>query len=178
MRLALVPLALALAAPGAARADLALRLARLGDAPAARAPSAHLDLPPLDAGGPGLLRVDDGAGARGGANAEPALALILGIIPGFGLGHLIANSPRWTTWLIVDVALLAVWIVGSSLDVGDPLNALFFVALVVERVFEGVDAYRAAGGRLADAGRSPPAWALARPVRDPATATLATVGRF
>jgi hypothetical protein len=177
MRLALVPLALALAAPGAARADLALRLARLGDAPAARAPSAHLDLPPLDAGERGLLRVDDGAGARGGT-AEPALALILGIIPGFGLGHLVANSPRWTTWLVVDVALLAVWIVGSTLDVGDPLNALFFVALVVERVFQGVDAFRAAGGHLADAGTSPPAWALARPVRDPAVSTLATVGRF
>jgi hypothetical protein len=178
MRLAFVPLALALAAaPGAARADAVLQLARLGDAPSERRPSAHLELPPLDAGGLGLLRVDDGAGARGGS-AEPALALILGIIPGFGLGHLVANSPRWTTWLIVDIALLAVWIVGSSLDVGDPLNALFFVALVVERVFEGVDAFRSAGGRFADAGSSPPAWALARPVRDPATATLATVGRW
>jgi hypothetical protein len=124
-----------------------------------------------------MNRADDGAGARGGT-AEPALALILGIIPGFGLGHLVANSPRWTTWLIVDIALLAVWIVGSSLDVGDPLGALFLVAVVVERVFEGIDAFKSAGGRMAMSGQSPPAWALARPVRDPAACAFAGVGRF
>ena len=166
MRLFLVPLAMAVAAaPGAARAELALRLAVLGDAPARSAPAARLELPELSVRGLEALRVDDGAGARG-STAEPALALILGIIPGFGIGHLVANSPRWTTWLVVDVALVAVWVIGSALDAGDPLGTLFFVAVVVERVFEGIDAFRAAGGRFAMRdGAPPPAWALARPVR-------------
>jgi hypothetical protein len=178
MRFALVPLALALvAAPVGARAELRLRLARLGDAPAEHAPSARLDLPALQLSGLDALRVDTGAGARG--SETPALALILGIIPGFGLGHLIANSPRWTTWLLVDVVLVAVWVVGAAADVGDPFDTLMWVVTIVERIFEGIDAFRSAGGRFAsrDGDLPPSALAVARPVRDPGAAGFA-VARF
>jgi hypothetical protein len=177
MRLFLTLLVVA-AAPGAARAAPELRLAVLGDAQARSAPAARLAVPELSVRGLEALRVDDGAGARGPTTAEPALALILGIIPGFGIGHLVANSPRWTTWLVVDLALVAVWVVGSALDAGDPLGTLFLVAVVVERVFEGIDAFRAAGGRLAMRdGAGPPAWALARPVGDSAALARTALAR-
>ncbi len=174
MRLLFVPLALLVAgAPAGARAELTLRLAVLGDGPSRRAPAAQLDVPELSVGGLAALRADDGAGARG-TTAEPALALVLGIIPGFGIGHLVANSPRWTTWLVADLLIVAVWVVGSALDAGSTLGTLFLVAVIVERVFEGIDAFRAAGGRFAMRdGAGPPAWALARPISDPAGRSLA-----
>jgi hypothetical protein len=117
---------------------------------------------------PPLLAPLPGAG-YGYGGSDPAVSLILGIIPGFGMGHLVANSPRWTTWLVVDVVLLALWVVAPS--VNEPFGTLVFVGSVVERVFEGIDAYRASGGRaVADAG--PPPGSLlaldARPVGDPA----------
>jgi hypothetical protein len=160
------------AAPAAARAAPGPRLATLEDTRPA-GPSARLDVPPLALGSSGAPLRLDGAGARAAGDATPALSLILGIIPGFGLGHLVAGSPRWTTWLIVDVILLAVWVIGSEVDAlnDDPLDTLFFVAVVVERVFQGIDAFQAAGGRIAS--RAPPggrALAAARPVRDPAGA--------
>jgi hypothetical protein len=179
--LALVTLAIvATASPAAAREPARLRLALLGDAPA-RAPSARLALPALDLAGADdaapLLRVDDGAGARGGgADVMPALSLILGMIPGFGIGHLIANSPRWTTWLVVDIALLAVWVISSAFEPLDdgPFNTLLFVVVVVERVFQGIDAFKAAGGRLAlDGSQGTPAYAFARPVADRAAGRFA-----
>ena len=166
MRFLLVPLALLVAAaPAAARAELVLSLDVLGDAPAHGTPSARLELPELSVPGLEALRVDDGAGERG-RTAHPALALFLGIIPGFGVGHLVANSPRWTTWLIADLLIVAVWVIGSALDAGEPLGTIFLVAVIVERVFEGIDAFHAAGGRFAMGdGAEPPAWAVARPVR-------------
>jgi hypothetical protein len=159
-------------APAAAAAAPGLRLPSLEDARPV-APSVRLDVPALDlgAGAAAPLRLD-GAGARAAGDATPALSLILGIIPGFGLGHLVAGSPRWTTWLIVDVVLLAIWVIGSEVEPlnESPLDTLFFVAVVVERVFEGIDAFKAAGGRLAAGSpRGGAALALARPLRDPAS---------
>jgi hypothetical protein len=164
------------AAPTVARGAPGLRLSSFEDARAG-GPSARVEVPVLDLGGAAAPLRLDGAGARAAGDATPALSLILGIIPGFGLGHLIAGSPRWTTWLIVDVVLLAIWVIGSEVEPlnESPLDTLFFVAIVVERVFEGIDAFQAAGGRLAAVSpRDAPAWAFARPLRDPAAA----LGRF
>lgn len=168
-----VAVLVALAAPSAALASPRLRLTTLEDARGG--PSARLEVPVLDAGGAGTALRRDGAGARAAGDATPALSLVLGIIPGFGIGHLVAGSPRWTTWLIVDVLLLAIWVIGSEVEPLNegPLDTLFFVAVVVERVFEGLDAFKAAGGRFAAVSRAdPPAWASARPLRDPALAAV------
>jgi hypothetical protein len=146
MRAFLTALLLA-AAPALARAEIDLRLDRPGDA--ASGPSARLELPDLSLGrlsAGDLFLSRDGRG-RGGTRVEPALCLVLGIIPGFGLGHLLAGSDRWVLWLVVDIVIAAVfwgpfwyW----------PDHPGYFPALsllvVVERIFEGVLAYRAAGG--------------------------------
>ncbi len=134
-----VPILALLAAPAVARAQ-SLRLSSLSGERAA--PGAHL-VPPLELG---ALAVDTGSGAGGGT--EPVLALILGIFPGFGLGHYVAGA-AWQSWAIIDVILLVAAIVVTAADLG-VLEALAWIATVVERVVEGLDAYhRAGGGRLA-----------------------------
>ncbi len=169
-------LALMLAAPALARADLRL-VSSVFDGGAPAAP-AHLDLPQLRLDADASLVIDDGGGAghhRYRSGVEPVLALILGIIPGFGLGHLIAESPRFVMWLVIDVVLLAVGGFGfwgpHYLD-PYPLGGVFGLLVLVERVIEGIDAFHQAGGSFADLG--PPlddvrvALNVARPVRDPA----------
>jgi hypothetical protein len=140
--------AAALALPFAARAETGLALhafdRRAG-------PSAALDVPPLalrDVPGLALAR-DEGGGAgarRGrGAGVDPAIALVLGIIPGFGIGHLVAGSDRWPIWLIADVVIAVVfW--GPWGGDGFGRGGLGLLVLV-ERVFEGLDAYGEARGR-------------------------------
>ncbi len=160
----LVAVLFALAAPVAARADLSLQHPVFADADGAFAPGAHL-VPPLQLGS---LAVDTGSGAKGGN--EPVLSLILGIFPGFGLGHYIAGAP-WQSWALIDGLLLVAAIVVTAADLG-VLVALAWIATVVERVIEGLDAYhRAGGGRIA--AREPPpgaAVAVGPPpqARDPA----------
>src|SRR5512138_1843468 len=136
------------APPEAARAS---RAAPRLDVPALQLDEASASLA-LEGGVPG--------GGSGAGRVDPVVALVLGIFPGFGLGHYVAGSPRFTTWLLVDVVLLAALIVASSTD-AHPLDTLAWVATVVERVFEGLDAYKAAGGRMAAAG-PPPRVRLAR----------------
>ena len=86
-----------------------------------------------------------GSGADGG-RPEPVLALVLGVIPGFGLGHFYAGARgEATTWLIIDLVLLGGSIVIWSVA-GSPLDALIWIAWVVERGFEGYFAFKAAGG--------------------------------
>jgi hypothetical protein len=129
----------AVASPVAARADLALQHPVLSGA---GAPRAHL-VPPLQLG---AVALDTGAGAGGGT--EPVLALILGIFPGFGLGHYVAGA-AWQNWALIDGLLLIAAIVVTAADLG-VLEALAWIATVVERVVEGLDAYhRAGGGRIA-----------------------------
>ena len=124
-----------LAGPAEARA-LELSLARF-DSAARTEPRAHL-VPPLQLGEPAL----DGAGAGGGN--EPVLALVLGIFPGFGLGHYVAGA-AWQSWALIDVVILIAAVVVSAADLG-VLEALAWIAVVVERVIEGLDAYHKAGG--------------------------------
>jgi len=165
---------IAFASPLRARADHGLTLTRLDGAPAS--PALHVEVSRLQLGSQPLL-LDDGSGAGGGA--DPVLALVLGIIPGFGLGHYVAGSSQWTRWLIIDVLLLAGAIVLTAADIG-ALTALVWLAVVVERVIEGIDAYRAAGGKSVagpsrERGRvalAPPAGGLDGPVAAPAVVAL------
>jgi hypothetical protein len=136
----LVAALFAIACPVAARAGLTLQHPVFTDAGAA--PAARL-VPPLQLGS---VALDTGAGAGGGT--EPVLALILGIFPGFGLGHYVAGA-AWQSWTLIDVVLLVAAIVVTAADLG-VLEALAWIATVVERVVEGLDAYhRAGGGRIA-----------------------------
>lgn len=94
------------------------------------------------------LPARDGGGRGGGqARVEPALCLVLGIIPGFGLGHLLAHSRQWVVWLVVDIAIAVLfwgpyWYWPDHPGFFPVLNLL----VLVERIFEGVSAYQAAGG--------------------------------
>jgi hypothetical protein len=146
MRSILVALAV-LAAPAAARADLSLRL-ELFDAGAQR-PRQHLDVPSLALHDPALLAVtdlDDGGGAGRHARADPVVCLILGIIPGFGLGHYLAGSDQWPIWLIADLVIFVVW-PGGFFITNDRTYAFLGLLVLVERVIQGITAYEAAGGK-------------------------------
>src|SRR5512142_2985173 len=99
----------AIACPVAARAGLTLQHPVFSDAGAA--PSAHL-VPPLQLGS---VALDTGAGAGGGT--EPVLALILGIFPGFGLGHYVAGA-AWQSWALIDGLLLIAAILVPAADPG------------------------------------------------------------
>jgi len=157
---------LLLAAPLAARADRALEL----DLPtlSLSSPAAGLQLPELELGTftASAFALDRGSGA--GAHRqriEPALCLVLGIIPGFGIGHLLAGSDRWVTWLVIDIVIALLfwgpfWYWPDHPGYFPALNLL----VLVERIFEGIFAYEAAGGgrvfrmdgRLAGAVLPPP----------------------
>jgi hypothetical protein len=157
---ALMIFCLLVAAPATAQADLALSLG--GDRfpwPAAhllgpdddQGPSLHL-IPQLSLDG-GLAVMTQGAGrgtlTEGMAPGErQALAFVLGVIPGFGLGHVVAGSHDWPIWLVVDVVLFVV--VGFGFWWGPwwhGAEAVGVLLFLVERGFEGYFAYRAAGGR-------------------------------
>jgi hypothetical protein len=145
--LAALALAAAVSAPAAARADLglALRLEQF-EGPSDVAAAVHLEVPALEAKGVPTLALDDGGGAgrhRGGV--EPAVALILGIIPGFGIGHLVAGSDQWVYWLIADLVIFVIWPGGLFFTSHDSYNFLGLLVLV-ERIFEGLSAFQAAGG--------------------------------
>ncbi len=141
----LVAVLFAVACPVAARADVTLQHPVFTDA--APAPRAHL-VPPLRLA---PLAADTGSGAGGGT--EPALALVLGIFPGFGLGHYVAGA-AWQNWALIDGLLLIAAIVVTAADLG-VLVPLAWIATVVERVIEGLDAYHHAGGGKIAARVSP-----------------------
>ncbi len=106
----------------------------------------------------------DGGGA-GDPSPNGPLAFLLGFIPGFGLGHFLFSDDQagGTTWLVVDIIFLAVWIVLDA-ALFYPVGPLWFLwwvgdillplGWVVEHVFQGLDAYRAATGRRLLGGRA------------------------
>ena len=150
MRSTLLALLVALAAaPAGARADLVLRFAAF-DGPADPAPRQHLELPALAVEGitASAFALDEGGGAgrRGGHRADPAVSLILGIIPGFGIGHLIAGSQQWIYWLIADILIFAVWPGGFFFFDHGSAYPLLGLLVLVERIVEGISAFQAAGG--------------------------------
>jgi hypothetical protein len=155
-----------LAAPLAAGAEARLALVVFERADAG--PTAALEVPALALRGVpdlGLARDEGGgAGAKGGSRVDPAIALILGIIPGFGIGHVLAGSDRWPIWLVADVVIAIVfW--GPWGDGGFGLGLL----VLVERIFEGLDAYGEARGRsvFATRAQSPPPGLAALPGAEP-----------
>jgi hypothetical protein len=170
MRTLLLALTLA-AAPATGRADH-LRLEAF-DGPGHPAPGLRLGVPLLSVPGLPALALDEGEGGGGGGGGvarrqriEPAVALILGIIPGFGIGHLVAGSSQWTIWLIVDIIIFVVW-PGGFFFTGDRTYSFLGLLVLVERIIEGISAYQAAGG--GPVFRSERAWA----VRDSAPRDLA-----
>ena len=148
MRSILLALLVALgAAPAGARADLTLRLTAF-DGPAAPAPRQHLELPALAVDGFLMTGValDEGGGAGRRGRVEPAVSLILGIIPGFGIGHLIAGSQQWIYWLIADILIFVVWPGGFFFIDHGGAYPLLGLLVLVERIVEGLSAFQAAGG--------------------------------
>ncbi|HEY6104609.1 MAG TPA: hypothetical protein VIV59_01410 [Anaeromyxobacteraceae bacterium] len=146
--------ALSLAAPARAAEEIpSLRLSLAGPSAGTQPPQPGLVEPlTLD---PSLM------GSGDGGRPEPVLALVLGIIPGFGLGHFYAGArSQATTWLIIDLALLGGSIVIWALA-GSPADALVWIAWVVERGFEGYFAFKAAGGSTHAAAPAPAAGVLA-----------------
>lgn len=139
---------LLLAAPLAARADRALQLTL--PALSLAAPGAGFELPELELGALTVRSFSLERGSGAGVHRqriEPALCLVLGIIPGFGIGHLLAGSDRWVTWLVIDLVIALLfwgpyWYWPDHPGYFPALNLL----VLVERIFEGIFAYQAAGG--------------------------------
>jgi len=143
----LAALVAAAAAPAAARADLSLRLEAF-DGPSEYASTAGLELPALALEGVPAAAIDQGGGApahRAGRRVEPAVALILGIIPGFGLGHFLAGSHDAVYWLIADIVIFFLW-PGGFFFTSDRAYSFLGLLVLVERVIEGLSAFQAAGG--------------------------------
>jgi hypothetical protein len=135
----------------------AVYAAMAGDGETALAANAEAFLASLDARSGGL------APGGGGAMVAPEnawLAFVLGLV-GFGLGHFaVAGDQRGgTRWLLVDAVFLCAWVVldvlvssviYAGLDWGVwylVFDVLFPVGWVVEHIFQGLAAYRAATGR-------------------------------
>lgn len=148
MRSLLVAATLLAAAPVAARADRGLQLELPGLSLGAS--SAGLELPELELGSltASAFSLDGGSGSGARRHrVEPALCLVLGIIPGFGIGHLVAGSDRWVTWLVIDLVIALLfwgpyWYWPGHPGYFPALNLL----VLVERIFQGIFAYEAAGG--------------------------------
>lgn len=141
MRATLFTLAL-VAWPGPASAGLTLSMGAF-DRP--EGPLTHLEFPELSFGGATSATLALTPGEVGGPRAEPGLALILGIIPGFGLGHYFARSPQWTVWLVADIVIFVVW-PGGFIFTDAGAYALAGLLVLAERIVEGIGAYQAAGG--------------------------------
>ncbi len=179
------------AAPVAARAGYQLSLPIFDGA---HAPSADLLaqadparagrlVPRLALDGEPAFGLDLGGGAGQVTRGErQVLALILGIIPGFGIGHVVAGSPTWILWLVIDVALLV--LVGwgfwwGPIWWGGGLGGLGAAIFVVERILEGYFAYRAAGGRpIASLPPEAPGLATAPALRGTTAPLAVTLASF
>lgn len=95
--------------------------------------------------GEGPTPLDQGGGLSG--ETKQILALILGFIPGFGLGHLIAGDrDGFILFLIIDIVL---WVVGGFVGAfwgGGIFWGLGGLVWLVVHIFQAIDAYGAAGG--------------------------------
>ncbi|ATB33529.1 hypothetical protein [Melittangium boletus] len=98
------------------------------------------------------MPLDTGGGVSG--DTRPVLALVLGLIIGFGTGHLLAaDTNGFILFLVVDVAI----IIASSVlhyALGGIFWGLGGLALLASHVIQGIDAYQTAGGaRIVEATR-------------------------
>ncbi len=90
------------------------------------------------------LALDRGGGLD--SDLRQILALILGFVPGFGLGHLIArDKDGFILFLIIDIALYVLWGVFGGIYHGWFWGIGGVVWLVVH-IIQALDAYGEAGG--------------------------------
>lgn len=91
------------------------------------------------------LPLDRGGGLD--SDLRQILALVLGFVPGFGLGHLIArDKDGFILFLIIDIALYVVFgTVGWVLRWG-PFWGIGGVVWLVVHIIQALDAYGEAGG--------------------------------
>jgi hypothetical protein len=88
--------------------------------------------------------LDQGGGVS--SDVRQILALILGFIPGFGIGHLVARDrDGFILFLVIDAALYVAWVVVGSVFRGFFWGLGGAVWLVVH-VIQALDAYAEAGG--------------------------------
>jgi hypothetical protein len=89
-----------------------------------------------------------GGGDDAGGAAIEVLAFILGVIPGFGIGHLVGGSIfGFVTWLCTDIVIgvLLFWIFPILIfPYFQYMYLISTIAVVIERIFEGYGAFRAA----------------------------------
>lgn len=92
----------------------------------------------------GLAPLDTGGGVD--SEVRQILALILGFIPGFGLGHLIARDrDGFILFLVIDLAIYVAWgWVGWGF--WEPFRFLGGVVWLVVHIFQALDAHASAGG--------------------------------
>lgn len=90
------------------------------------------------------MPLDHGGGLS--SDARQILALVLGIIPGLGIGHLVAHDrDGFVLFLLVDIALYALWGTFGGIF-GGPLWGIGGIVWLVVHVIQGLDAYAEAGG--------------------------------
>lgn len=90
------------------------------------------------------LALDRGGGLD--SDLRQVLALVLGFIPGFGLGHLIArDKDGFILFLIIDIVLYVLWgTIGRF--VWAPFWGIGGVVWLVVHIIQALDAYAEAGG--------------------------------
>ena len=87
------------------------------------------------------------SGAGGDAQARQTLALVLGFVVGFGVGHLIAGERgNFALFLILDAIVVGVAVVLNAVFIhSGVLYAIAVITLIASQLFQGIDAYSAAG---------------------------------
>jgi hypothetical protein len=91
------------------------------------------------------LALDQGGGMS--SDLRQILALILGFVPGFGLGHLVAGDrDGFILFLVIDLALYIGGVVLGSVFRAGLFWGLGGVVWLVVHVIQALDAYAAAGG--------------------------------
>lgn len=88
-----------------------------------------------------LLPLDTGGGVSG--ETRQILALVLGLVVGFGLGHFVARDREgFVLFLVVDIAIIAA---SAVLHAAAGFKFLW-IGLLVSHIIQGLDAYGEAGG--------------------------------
>ena len=91
------------------------------------------------------LPLDAGGGVD--SDSRQVLALVLGLVLGFGTGHLVASDTNgFILFLVVDIAIIVVSTVISSLVVGW-FWGIGGLGLLASHIIQGLDAYGEAGGK-------------------------------
>ena len=88
--------------------------------------------------------LDQGGGLS--SDLRQILALILGFVPGFGIGHLIAHDrDGFVLFLIIDIALYVLWGTVGWI-VWHPFGYVGGLIWLVVHIIQALDAYAEAGG--------------------------------